>query len=244
MVATGERACVPSGATVTRLTARAGRRSVQVGPVEDRLDQHGPQRHLGHPAEPGDGLTVHVPGHDGPDVVAGHQLDQGRLVVHVIVPAAHREVLEYQRRPGRGGEIAVEPVQPGRAAVARLQQRLGRVESGHVDAARVERVRRGAEPRRVELLGRGIPPHVVVARHVPDPAAQRGGDGLLVPVVLARQPGVRDVAAVQHEVGREPGYGRVHQAQPLDGRRGQPGVRVGDHGEPQAHASRYAQLCG
>jgi len=175
--------------------------------------------------------------------MTGDQVEQRRLVVDVVVAVADREVLEYDGRGTRGqaAEIAGEPPQGGRAAVARLEQRLGEIQAGEVDAARVERVWHGTEVRPVQFPGRRVPAHLVVAGHVPYPAAQRGRDRLLIAVVLARQPGVGDVAAVQHEVGGAPGYGRVHPAQPRRrASRVQADVGVRDHGEAQDHgSSRY-----
>ena len=219
--------------------ADAQRRAVaRLGPVENGLLEHRLQRHLDRPVQPGDRLAVNVPGDENPDVVPRDQLEQRGLVVHAVMLTADRKMLEQHRRPGRGGEIAVEPLQCGRPAVAQLQQRLRRVQAGDMHAARVERVRHGAEMLPVESLGRGIPARLVVARHVSEPAAQRGRDRLPVPLVLTRQPGVGDVPAVQHEVGRAPGDGRVHRTQPLHRGSGHPDMRVGDHREPQAHTPR------
>ena len=209
-------------------------------PVEDGFLEYGLQRHLDRSVQPGDRLAVDVPGDEDPDVIPRDQLEQRGLVIHVVVLAAHREMLEQQGRPACGGEITVEPRQRGRTAVTRLEQRLRQVEPGDVHAARVERVRRGAELLPVEPLGRRVPPHLVIARHMPDPATQRGRDRQPVPLVLTRQPGVGNVPAVQYEVGCAPGDGRVHRTQPLHRGLGHPDVRVGDHGEPQAHRSpRY-----
>jgi len=118
--------------------------------------------------------------------------------------------------------------------VAGLKQRLRRVEPDEVDAARVERIRRRAEMLPVKPFGRGVPPHVMVSLHAPDPAARRGRHRLLVQVVFVRQAGVGDIAAVQDEVGREPGDGGVHPAQPRRGNGTRHAdVRIGNHGEPQ-----------
>ena len=205
-------------------------------PVEDRAAQHGRQRHLGQLVEPGDLLAVDVAGEDAADVVTGHQVKQGGLVIDLIVASPDGEVLEQQHRGtfGQPAQDPFEPAQTTRTVVTRLLQRLGRVKPDEMHAARGEGGRRRAETCLVAPLGGGVPPHVMIARHVPDPAVERGGQRPAVQAVFARQAGVGDVTAVQHQVRREPGDGAVHLGQP--GR--QPGprgadVRVADHGETQ-----------
>jgi hypothetical protein len=73
----------------------------------------------------------------GPVVGHGDAADGQRPAVVVL---ADREVLEQHCRRARGlpAEIPAEPVQADRAAVARLEQRLGQVQGDEAGAARVE----------------------------------------------------------------------------------------------------------
>ena len=222
-----------------KLRAAAG--PGHLGPVAGRAVREGLQRHLGQAVPPGDGLAVDVPGEQAPDPVPGEQAEQRRLVVDVVVPAAHREVLEHDHRGARvqPAEITVEPVQALAPAMAGLQQRLGRIEPDKMDTGRVERIGRHAEVCLVKALSCEVPPHVMIAWHVSDPAAQRGRDRLLVQVVFAGQPGVGDVAAMQHEVRAQPGQRGVRPPQLLR-RRGprRADMRIAEHREPQRLVSR------
>ena len=123
-----------------------------------------------------------VPGEDAADVILRHQVEQGGLVIDVIVAGADREVLEQQHRGvlGQAAEDPLEPAQAAPAVVAGLLQGLGRVKPGEVHAARAERRRRSAEIRVIALLGGCVPPHVVISWHVPDPVGEAGGNHLAV----------------------------------------------------------------